>query len=54
MTLWNLLPRVSGTARGLVFAHLAAASPPPAGVTEEGVLRLDRSQLEAWWDRITD
>jgi FecR protein len=54
MTLWNLLPRVPETARSLVFAHLAAVSPPPAGVTEEGVLRLDRSQLAAWWDSITD
>jgi len=54
MTLWNLLPRVQGAARASVFAHLAAVSAPPAGVSEEGVLRLDRSQLAAWWDAITD
>jgi len=54
ITLWNLLPRVEGRARALVFEHLAAVSPPPAGVTEEGVLRLDQSQLDAWWDSITD
>jgi len=53
MTLWNLLPRVGQAARARVFARLAAASAPPGGVTEEGVLRLDREQLEAWWDSIT-
>jgi len=54
MTLWNLLPRVAQPERARVFARLAAASPPPAGVTEEGVGRLDREQLDAWWDSITD
>jgi hypothetical protein len=29
---------------------MASLSPPPAGVTREGVLRLDTQMLESWRD----
>jgi len=49
LTLWHLLSRVSDADRPSVYDRLAALAPPPAGVTREGVLRLDRSMLDAWW-----
>jgi hypothetical protein len=48
LTLWHLLPRVNGEDRARVFDKLAAFAPPPAGVTREGVLRLDQTMLETW------
>ena len=48
LTLWHLLPRVNGEDRARVYDKLAAFAPPPAGVTREGVLRLDQTMLEAW------
>jgi hypothetical protein len=49
MTVWHLLSRVSEGDRAAVYDRLAALAPPPAGVTREGVLRLDRPMLDAWW-----
>jgi hypothetical protein len=49
LTVWHLLSRVSETARPGVYDRLASLAPPPAGVTREGILRLDRSMLDAWW-----
>jgi hypothetical protein len=49
MTLWHLLSRVSDTDRPSVYDRLAALAPPPAGVTREGILRLDRTMLDDWW-----
>src|SRR4029077_10748441 len=49
MTLWHLLSRVSDADRPGVYDRLAELSPPPTGVTREGILRLDRSMLDAWW-----
>lgn len=49
MTLWHLLSRVSETDRPSVYDRLVALSPPPAVVTREGILRLDRNMLDAWW-----
>jgi predicted anti-sigma-YlaC factor YlaD len=51
-TLWHLLPRVAPAERGRVHDRLAAFVSPPAGVTREGILRLDRRMVEAWWKRI--
>lgn len=52
LTLWHLLSRVPKTERGEVFAALAARVAPPEKVTREGVLRLDKKMLEAWWSEI--
>jgi hypothetical protein len=52
LTLWNLLPRVSGGERGKVYDHLARLVPPPAGVTREGVLKLNQQMLDAWKEQL--
>jgi len=49
LTIWHLLSRVSDADRPGVYDRLAVLAPPPTGVTREGVLRLDRSMLDAWW-----
>ena len=54
LTLWHLLARVDGDERARVYDRLAALSPPPEGVTREGVLRLDRAMLDTWKDRLED
>jgi len=48
LTLWHLLVRVDGADRARVYERMAQLSPPPAGVTREGVLRLDQQMLDAW------
>jgi len=50
VTLWHLIPRTAAADRQAVVTHLAKASPPPAGVTQSGVLDLDEDMLSAWWD----
>ncbi|HET8922349.1 MAG TPA: FecR family protein [Candidatus Acidoferrum sp.] len=50
LTLWHLLSRVSEADRGGVYDRLAALAPPPADVTREGILRLDRNMLDSWWN----
>jgi FecR protein len=52
LTLWHLLSRVDDPDRASVFDRLAALAPPPAGVTREGILRLDRPMLDAWWNSL--
>ena len=52
LTLWHLLSRVSDEDRPRVCDRLAALAPPPAGVTREGILRLDRQMLDAWWNSL--
>ena len=49
LTLWHLLSRVSEADRPGVYDRLAALAPPPADVTRDGILRLDRPMLDAWW-----
>jgi hypothetical protein len=49
MTLWHLLSRVSDVDRPAVYDRLASLAPPPEGVTREGILRLNRPMLDAWW-----
>jgi FecR protein len=51
-TLWHLLSRVSDADRPAVYDRLASLAPPPAGVTRDGILRLDRSMLDAWWNSL--
>jgi FecR-like protein len=52
LTLWHLLSRVSDLDRPGVYDRLAALAPPPAGVTREGILRLDRRMLDSWWNSL--
>jgi hypothetical protein len=51
LTLWHLLSRVDADRPG-VYDRLAALAPPPAGVTREGILRLDRQMLDTWWNSL--
>jgi hypothetical protein len=49
-TLWHLLPRANSVERTIIFDRLAALVPPPPGVARDGILRLDATMLDAWWD----
>ena len=51
-SLWHLLSRLSGEARGRVADRLAILVPMPAGVTRAGVLAGDRTMLDRWWDAL--
>jgi hypothetical protein len=48
LTLWHLLARVDGEDRVRVYEKMAAIVPPPAGVTREGILQLDKQMLDLW------
>jgi FecR-like protein/putative zinc finger protein len=48
LTLWHLLARVNETDRARLYDAIAKYAPPPAGVTREGVLRLDSGMLQLW------
>ena len=48
LTLWHLLPRVNEAERVLVYEKMESFAPPPAGVTREGVLKLDQNMLQLW------
>jgi hypothetical protein len=52
LTLWHLLARVSDADRPGVYDRLASLAPAPAGVTREGILRLDRQMLDSWWNSL--
>ncbi len=52
LTLWNLLPRVSGADRSRVYDRLAKLVPPPRGVTREGILKLNQQMLDAWKEQL--
>ncbi len=54
LTLWHLLARVDDARRVLVYERLAQLTPPPAGVTRDAVLRLDRQALSDWKDNLQD
>jgi hypothetical protein len=49
-TLWHLLARVNAEERLLVYDRLASLVTPPANVTREGTLALDRQMMDAWWN----
>ena len=51
-TVWHLLARVDDSDRGRVYERLATLVPPPAGVTREGILRLDQKMLDLWWNQL--
>ena len=52
LTLWHLLARVDESQRVLVYDHLAKLAPAPAGITREGILRLDQPMLDRWWNEL--
>jgi len=52
LTLWHLLARVDEGQRGLVYDRLRRLAPPPASVTKEGILRLDETMLDLWWNAL--
>jgi FecR protein len=53
LTLWHLLARVEDEGqRVLVYDRLRELAPPPAGVTQEGILRLDQPMLDLWWNEL--
>ncbi|HVE57467.1 MAG TPA: FecR domain-containing protein [Pyrinomonadaceae bacterium] len=52
LTLWHLLSRTQKTEREIVFDALAVQVKPPANVTREGTLKLDKKMLDAWWKEI--
>ena len=52
LTLWHLLARTEGDERARVYERLAALAPPPAGITREGVMLLDRAMLYEWKARM--
>ncbi len=47
-TLWHLLSRVAKNNRGAVYDALAKYVTPPAGVTREGVIALDKKMIDLW------
>jgi hypothetical protein len=52
LTLWNLLPRVEGVERELVYDRMATLVSPPKGVTREGILNLDQKMLDEWKEKL--
>jgi len=52
LTLWHPLARVDDQQRTLVYDRLSQLVPPPATVTKEGILRLDQSMLDLWWNEL--
>jgi hypothetical protein len=52
LTLWHLLARTDSSQRAVVYARLAKLAPPPAGVTKAGVLHLDTSMMDRWWNEL--
>ena len=52
LTVWHLLARVDEPDRGRVYDRLATLVPPPAGVTRDGILRLDEYMLDLWWNQL--
>jgi hypothetical protein len=52
ITLWHLLSRVSSAERGAVYDKLAQLAPPPKGVEREGILKLNRTMLDLWWNEL--
>jgi hypothetical protein len=52
LTLWHLLARTEGEARGKVYDRLARLIPPPKKVTREGTLSGNRTMLDLWWKEL--
>jgi hypothetical protein len=54
LTLWHLLPRVDGAQRVRVYERMTQLTPPPNGVTSDGVIKLDPQTLQLWKDNLQD
>ena len=52
LSLWHLLSRADATERAQVYARFAALVPPPKGITRAGILSLDQSMLDLWWNSL--
>jgi hypothetical protein len=52
LSLWHLLTRATGPERAKVYTRFAALVPPPRGVTRSGILNLDQSMLDLWWNSL--
>ncbi|MDQ7816318.1 MAG: zf-HC2 domain-containing protein [Melioribacteraceae bacterium] len=52
LTLLALIPRSAESYRSILFNKITAYYPPPPGVTQEGIIKLDRDMLERWWFEI--
>jgi hypothetical protein len=52
LTVWHLLSRADSSERGSVYDRMATLVPPPAGVTRDGILRLDQRMLDRWWNEL--
>ena len=52
LSLWHLLFRTEGQDRVLVYERFRELVPPPAGVTRDGVLRLQSTMMDAWWNEL--
>ena len=53
LSLWHLLSRVDEPQRLIVYDRLRTIAPPPAGVTKEGILRLEQPMLDEWWNALS-
>jgi predicted anti-sigma-YlaC factor YlaD len=54
LTLWHLLSRVNESDRIRVFDRMATLSPPPPGVSREGILQLNEPMLQLWKESLVD
>lgn len=52
LSLWHLLSRTAGPERVQVYARFVALVPPPKGITRSGILALDQSMLDLWWNSL--
>ena len=52
LTLWHMISRVDAKERGPVYDRMAELTPPPPGVTRDGILRLDQHMMDLWWDQL--
>ena len=52
LTLWHLLARTDVSQRILVYKKLARLVPPPAGVSEAGILHMDSAMVDRWWNEL--
>jgi hypothetical protein len=53
LTVWHLLSRVEEPLRAEVLRRLTALRPPPPGVDEAQLMRLDPQALDAWKEELT-
>jgi hypothetical protein len=52
LTLWHLLDRGTPEERERVYDRMATLVPPPAGVNRADIVRGDRRQRDAWWNKL--